>query len=67
MSNVEDKKDIDTTVISTRTNIVIATRCMICDESIPLYDYEIGKHYNKICPKCKSALKKIVGEVNDRS
>ncbi len=65
MSNVEDKKDIDITLGITPTGI--ATRCMICDESVPLYDYEIGKHYNKICPKCKSALKKIVGEVNDRS
>ena len=54
------------TYINNRFEIIkttkLSTKCMICDESTPLTDYEesliySGSHLNpKICDKCKKAI-----------
>ena len=34
-----------------------ATSCLICDEDIPVWDFELGQP--KICEKCKTTVMKM--------
>lgn len=36
---------------------LLATSCLICDEDIPVHDFDLGKV--KICEKCKAAVMKM--------
>lgn len=44
--------------VNSSPTIVAGTKCLICDEFIPLYEYQ--HVYPRICNECKKRLKKLL-------
>ena len=42
---------------------VFATRCLICDEDIPVCVFELGMP--KICEKCKAAVMRMRNDIDE--
>ena len=44
--------------VDSAPKIVAGTQCLICDEFIPVYEYQHA--YPRICDECRKRLKKLL-------
>ena len=44
--------------VDSSPKVVAGTQCLICDEFIPVYEYQHA--YPRICDECRKRLKKLL-------
>lgn len=54
-----ERKDISITNLAGNEKLEIATRCLICDESVSITYLELYNNVPKVCDKCKQAVMKM--------